>query len=61
MGALQGYLRDQSIRTEVYAPPVATLIGAALAIVLTAFALGAAVTVGKAPADEPASLSLIGP
>jgi hypothetical protein len=60
MGALQGYFRDQSNRTEVYALPVATLIGAALAIVLTAFALGSAVT-GGAPADEPAALSLFGP
>ena len=44
MGALQGYFRDQSIRTQVYALPGATLIGAALAIVLTAFAVGSAVT-----------------
>ena len=61
MGAVQGYFREQSVKTEVYALPVATLIGAALAIVLTAFALGSAVTAGKAPADEPAALSLIGP
>jgi len=61
MGALQGYFRDQRVRTEVYALPVATLIGAALAIVLTAFALGSAVTGGLAPADQPAALSLIGP
>jgi len=61
MGALQGYSRDQSIRSEVYALPVATLIGAALAIVLTAFALGSAGTGGKASADEPAVMSLIGP
>jgi hypothetical protein len=61
MGALQGYSGDQSIRSEVYALPVATLIGAALAIVLTAFALGSAVTGGKASADEPPALSLFGP
>ena len=61
MGALQGYLREQSVKTDVHALPVATLIGAALAVVLTAFALGSAVTGGKAPADEPATLSLIGP
>ena len=60
MGVVQGYFRDQSIKTELYALPVATLIGAALAIVLTAFALGSAVN-GKVPADEPAALSLIGP
>ena len=42
MGALQGYFREQRVRTEVYALPAATLIGAALAIVLTAFALGSA-------------------
>ena len=59
MGALQGYLREQSIKTDVHALPVAP--GAALAIVLTAFALGSVVTGGKAPADEPATLSLIGP
>jgi hypothetical protein len=61
MGALQGYFRDQSIRTQVYVLPVATLIGAALAIVLTALALGSAVASGKVPADEAAALSLIGP
>jgi hypothetical protein len=61
MGVVHGYFRDQSIKTELYALPVATLIGAALAIVLTAFALGSAVTGGEAPADEPAGLSLIGP
>jgi hypothetical protein len=58
---VQGYFRDQSVRTDVYAPPVTTLIGAALAIVLTAFALGSVVTGGQAPADEPPALSLIGP
>jgi hypothetical protein len=61
MGALQGYLREQSVKTDVHALPVATLIGAALAVVLTAFALGSAVTGGEAPADEPAAQSLIGP
>jgi hypothetical protein len=61
MGALQGYFRDQSVRTQAYALPVATLIGAALAIVLTALALGSAVTGGQGSADEPAALSLIGP
>jgi hypothetical protein len=61
MGALQGYLREQSVKTDVHALPVATLIGAALAIVLTAFALGSAVTGGEAPEDEPAAMSLIGP
>jgi hypothetical protein len=45
----------------VYALPVATLIGAVLAVMLAAFALVSAVTGGKAPADEPAALSLIGP
>ena len=60
MGVVQGYFRDQSIKTELYALPVATLIGAALAIVLTAFALGSAVN-GRVPVDEPAALSLIGP
>jgi hypothetical protein len=61
MGVVQGYFRDQSTRTEVYALPVATLIGAALAIVLTAFALGSAVSNGQPPTDEPAAVSLIGP
>lgn len=61
MGVVQGYFRDQSVKTEVYALPVATLIGVALAIVLTAFALGSAATSGQAPADEQAALSLIGP
>ena len=40
MGALQGYFRDQSVRTQAYALPAATLIGAALAIVLTALRWG---------------------
>ena len=40
MGAVQGYFRDQSVRTQAYALPVATLIGAALAIVLTALRWG---------------------
>ena len=60
MDALQGYFRDQGVRTQAYALPVATLIGAALAIVLTALALGSAVTGGQGP-NEPAALSLIGP
>jgi hypothetical protein len=61
MGVVQGYVRDQSVKTEVYALPVATLVGAALAIVLTVFALGSAATSEQASADEPAALSLFGP
>jgi hypothetical protein len=60
MSDSQGHARDFGLNADRYAMPLTTFIGAALAILLTVFALCAALT-SDVPAQDPTALTLIGP
>jgi len=59
MSNSQGHARDFGLNADRHAMPLTTVIGAALAILLTVFALGVALTGGAVV--DPAALTLIGP
>jgi hypothetical protein len=61
MSNIHSQTRDFGLNADRNAMPLTTFIGAALAILLTVFALGAAITGGNARSQDPAALSLIGP
>jgi hypothetical protein len=61
MAAAQTYVREQSLKAEGNSLPLTTLIGVALAVVLTLLALGSALSGAPAQPDEPGALTLIGP
>ncbi len=61
MSNIQSQTPDFGFRADPHAMPLTTFIGAALAILLTVLALGAAITGGNARSEDPAALSLIGP
>ena len=61
MSNTQSQTGDFGFSADRNAMPLTTFIGAALAILLTVLALGAAIAVGNVPTEDPSALSLIGP
>ena len=61
MSNTQSQTRDFGLDADRYAMPLTTFIGAALAILLTVFALGAAMSGSNVTTEDPPALSLIGP
>jgi hypothetical protein len=61
MSNFQSQTRDFGLQADRYALPLTTFIGAALAILLTVFALCAAIASGNVPSPDPEAISLIGP
>ena len=61
MSNIQTRARDFRLDSDSHALSLTTFIGAAVAILLMFFALGAALTSADVTTQDPAPLSLIGP
>jgi hypothetical protein len=61
MSNIQSRARDFRLDADRYALPLTTFIGAAVAILLMFFALGAALTSADVTTQDPVALSLLGP
>ena len=61
MSNIQSRAPDFRLDADRYVLSLTTFIGAAVAILLTVLALGAALTSANVPTQDPAPLSLIGP
>jgi hypothetical protein len=61
MTNVNSHTRDFGFQPQRNSMPLMTLIGAVVAVLLTAVAFGSALTSAIAPPDDPAALSLVGP